>query len=162
MQLAWFDRDVTILLQGVEQAENVLLATVSGIEFSLEQQWQQWGSNLSYTWLDTENRASGLKLERRPENTLNWRGSYTANHWSAFVTADYQSATYQGADWFTGDPFPDAPAHTVWGLGLSYTLTPELTLRAKVANLTDKNYYNSRGYATAGANFGLSVSYIVH
>lgn len=161
MQLAWFDRDVTNLIQGVEQAENVLLATASGIELSVVQQWQQWSSNFSYSWLDTKNRSNGFKLERRPENTINWRGNYTANSWSAFLTADYQSATYQGADWFTGDNYPDAPAHTVWGLGLSYVITPALTLRAKVANLTDKTYYTSRGYATAGSHFSLSVSYIL-
>ncbi|MBV2128026.1 TonB-dependent receptor domain-containing protein [Arsukibacterium indicum] len=161
LQLAWFDRQVTNLIQGVELAENVLLATVQGIEFSLARQWQQWHSNFSYTWLDTKNRSNGLKLERRPENTVNWRGSYTADRWSAFITADYQSATYQGADWFSGDAFPDAPAHTVWGAGLGYSISPQLTLRARLANLTDKQYYTSRGYATAGANFSVSVSYIL-
>mgnify|MGYP003633762092 CR=1 FL=1 len=161
LQLAWFDRKVTNLIQGVEQAQNVLLASVSGLEFSLRQQWQQWASNFSYSWLDTENHSNGFKLERRPENTVNWRGSYTANNWSAFLTADYQSATYQGADWFTGDKFADAPAHTLWGLGFSYAISPRLTVRGNLANLTDKQYYTSRGYATAGANFALSVSYIL-
>jgi vitamin B12 transporter len=159
--LAWFDRDVTNLIQGIERAENVLLASVKGVEFRLAQQWQQLASELNYSWLDTKNRSSGLPLQRRPENTLNWRGNYIANNWSAFFTADYQSATYQGADFFSGDSYPLAPAHTVWGLGLSYTITSEFTLRAKMANLTDKQYYTSRGYATAGANFGLSVSYIL-
>ena len=161
LQLAWFDREVTNLIQGVELAENVVLATVSGLEFSLLQTWQQWSSNFSYSWLDTANRSNGFKLERRPENTINWRGSYTADNWSAFITADYQSASFQGLDWFSGDAFPEAPAHTLWGLGLSYDITPQLTLRARLANVTDKDYYTSRGYATAGANFGLSVSYIL-
>ena len=161
LQLAWFDREVTNLIQGVELAENVVLATVSGLEFSLLQTWQQWSSNFSYSWLDTANRSNGFKLERRPENTINWRGSYTADNWSAFITADYQSASFQGLDWFSGDAFPEAPAYTLWGLGLSYDITPQLTLRARLANVTDKDYYTSRGYATAGANFGLSVSYIL-
>ncbi|WP_214000166.1 TonB-dependent receptor [Arsukibacterium sp.] len=161
LQLAWFDREVTNLIQGVELAENVVLATVSGLEFSLLQHWQQWSSNFSYSYLDTENRSNGMQLERRPENTINWRGSYSADKWTAFISADYQSASYQGADWFSGDPYPDAPAHTIWGLGVSYTLSPQLTLRARLANITDKDYYTSRGYATAGANFSLSVSYIL-
>ncbi|MDX1676503.1 TonB-dependent receptor domain-containing protein [Arsukibacterium sp.] len=161
LQLAWFDRKVTNLIQGIEQAENVLLATVKGVEFSLRRDWQHWSSNVSYSWLDTQNRSNDRKLERRPENTLHWRGSYTADSWSAFITADYQSATYQGADWFSGEPFPDAPAHTVWGAGLSYVFSPKLTFRARLANLTDKQYYTSRGYATAGANFRISVSYIL-
>ncbi|KKO44145.1 TonB-dependent receptor [Arsukibacterium ikkense] len=160
VQLAWFDRDVTNLIQGVEQAENVLLARVTGLEFSVSRHWQQWASQLHYTWLDTENRQTGLQLERRPENTLNWRGSYTADQWSGFITADYQSATYQGADWFTGDSFANAPSHTVWGVGVSYALSNEFAIRAKIANLTDKHYYTSRGYATAGTHFGISFSYI--
>jgi vitamin B12 transporter len=159
-ELAWFDRDVTnLILAGEDQAENVLLATVQGIEFSVKQQWQQYGSQFTYTWLDTENRTSGKKLERRPENTINWRGSYDADKWSAFVTADYQSATYQGADWTTGGDRPDAAAHTLWGVGASYTVSPALTLRANVDNLFDKDYYTSHGYTTQGTNFGLSLSY---
>ena len=158
-QLAWFDRDVTNLIQGTERAENVRLATIQGFEFSLMQQLQQFSSRFSYTWLETENGTTGKKLERRPENTVNWRGSYDADKWSAFITADYQSATYQGADWLTGEDHPYAPAHTVWGLGASYTVSPALTVRAKVDNLFDKNYYTSHGYATAGSNFGISISY---
>ncbi|PKM20633.1 MAG: hypothetical protein CVV11_03820 [Gammaproteobacteria bacterium HGW-Gammaproteobacteria-15] len=48
---------------------------------------------------------------------------------------------------------------TLWGIGASYTVSPALTLRAKVDNLFDKDYYTSHGYATQGTNFGLSVSY---
>lgn len=159
VQLAWFDRDVTNLIQGVEQAENVLLATIEGIEFSVEQQWQQFSSTFAYTWLDTENASTGKMLARRPENSINWRGSYGADKWSAFVTADYQSSTYQGMDWATGADLPLAPSHTVWGLGASYAVTAALTVRAKVGNLFDKDYYTSDSYTVAGTNFGISLSY---
>lgn len=159
VQLAWFDRDITNLIQGLERAENVLLAKIEGVEFSIQQQWQQFSSNLAYTWLDTEDTSSGNMLLRRPENSINWRGSYDANQWSAFVTADYQSTTYQGADWYTGLDYPQAPSHTLWGLGVSYALSAELTLRAKVDNLFDKDYFTNYGYAAAGTNFGISLSY---
>jgi len=154
-QLAWFDRDVTNLIQGVERAENVLLATISGVEFSVQQQWQQFSSNLAYTWLDTENQSSGLKLERRPKNTLNWRGSIVEDKWSAFITADYQSSTYQGMY----ASVANLGGFTLWGIGADYQLTPALTLRAKLENLFDKNYQTSAGYTTAGANVGISLRY---
>ncbi|HEX5791713.1 MAG TPA: TonB-dependent receptor, partial [Rheinheimera sp.] len=159
VQLAWFDRDVTNLIQGVEQAENVLLATIEGVEFSLKQQWRQFNSQFAYSWLDTENSSTGTKLARRPENTLNWRGSYDADKWSVFITADYQSETYQGIDWVTGLDLPQAPTHTLWGVGGSYVVTDALTLRAKVDNLFDKDYFTSHSYATAGTTFGISLSY---
>jgi vitamin B12 transporter len=154
-QVAWFDRDVTNLIQGVEQAENVLLASIKGLELSIKQHWQQFGNDFSYTWLDSENHSTGLKLERRPEHSVNWRGSYQQDSWSAFITADYQSSTYQGA--FA--PVANLGGFTLWGLGGSYQLNDQLSVRAKLDNLLDKDYQTSAGYTTAGINFALSLSY---
>ncbi len=153
--LLWFDRDVTNLIQGVERAENVLLATISGVEFRCSSS----GSSLAVIWptlrLDTENKSSGLKLERRPKNTLNWRGSIVEDKWSAFVTVDYQSSTYQGMY----ASVANLGGFTLWGIGADYQLTPALTLRAKLENLFDENYQTSAGYTTAGANVGISLRY---
>ncbi|MBZ9611971.1 TonB-dependent receptor domain-containing protein [Rheinheimera maricola] len=155
LQFAWFDREVTNLIQGVEQAENVLLASIRGIEFSLSQQWHQFHSQLAYTWLHTQNRSTGLKLERRPEHTLNWRGSYDSDTWSVFVTSDYQSETYQGA--FA--PVANLAGFTLWGLGGNYQISSAFVLRVKLDNVFDKRYQSSAGYATAGANFGISINF---
>lgn len=156
-ELAWFKRDITNLIQGVDRAENVRLAQVQGLEFSLQQQWQALHSHLAYTWLDTENLSTGLKLERRPEHTLNWRGSYQAEQWSLFVTSDYQSETYQGA--FAS--VANLGGFTLWGLGSSYQLSAQFTVRAKLDNLFDKHYQNSAGYNTAGVSAMVSVSYLL-
>ncbi|MEO3678632.1 TonB-dependent receptor [Rheinheimera sp. FR7-31] len=154
-QVAWFDRDITNLIQGVEQAENVLLASIKGLELSIKQRWQQLGSDFSYTWLDSENHSTGLKLERRPEHSINWRGNYQQDSWSVFITADYQSSTYQGA--FA--PVTDLGGFILWGLGGSYQLNDQLSVRAKLDNLLDKDYQTSAGYTTAGINVAISLSY---
>ena len=75
------------------------------------------------------------------------------------MTADYQSTTYQGMDWATGADLPLAPSHTVWGFGVSYMVNTALTVRARVDNLFDKDYYTSDSYTVAGTNFGISLSY---
>ena len=156
LTVSGFDREVTNLIQGIEQAQNVVLAKISGAEVVLAQQWQAVSSQLAYTWLDTENAATGNMLERRPQHTINWRGNYDAGNWSLFVTADYQSETYQGA--FA--PVTELGGFTLWGIGGGYQLSDSLTLRAKVDNLLDKRYQSSAGYATAGVNFGISLSFI--
>ncbi|WNO61403.1 TonB-dependent receptor domain-containing protein [Rheinheimera sp. MMS21-TC3] len=155
LELSWFQRDVTNLIQGIKQAENITLSKIVGIELSMVQQWSKFTNEIAYTWLDTKNVSTGNKLERRPENTLNWRLSYAADDWSAFVTADYQSATFQG------DFAPEAnvSSFTLWGLGASYQLSSKLSLRTTVNNLFNKQYQTSAGYATAGANVKLSLSY---
>lgn len=160
ISLAWFNRDVTNLIQWViTQPENVANADIEGVELSIAYQWQQWSQSFAYTWLDARDKSDDTRLLLRPENSINWRGSFSADSWSAFITADYQSRTQQPFDWSTGTNFPDAPAHTLWGVGASYAVSPALTVRGKVDNLFDKNYYTSHGYATQGTNFGLSVSY---
>ena len=155
LSVAWFERDVTNLIQGVEQAENVLLASIEGVEFGIEQRWEQYQSSFAYTWLDSRNETTGYKLERRPEHTLHWRGSYQADSWSAFITTDYQSSTYQG-------PYASVAnlgGFTLWGLGSQYQLTQKLAVAAKVDNLFDKRYQTSAAYNTAGVNFGVTLRY---
>lgn len=160
ISLAWFNREVNNLIQWVvTQPENVAKADIAGIEFSLAYQWQQWSQSLAYTWLDARDKSNDTRLLLRPENSINWRGGFNADSWSAFITADYQSRTRQPFDWASSSNFPDAPAHTLWGLGASYTVSAALTVRAKVDNLFDKAYYTNHGYATAGTNFAISISY---
>lgn len=158
--VVWFDRDVTNLIQGIEEAQNVVLATVAGIELTWHQQWQQFDSNIAYTLVDSEDKSNGEKLLRRPKHTINWRGSYHSDSWSAFITYDYQSKTTQGFNWDTMTDYPQAGGFSLWGAGASYAISNSLTVRANVANLLDKNYYTSVGYATPGTNVGLSISYI--
>jgi vitamin B12 transporter len=111
---------------------------------------------LAYTWLDSENHSTGFKLERRPEHSVNWRTAYTATDWAVDVTMSYQSETYQGA--FAA--VADLGGFTLWQLGGSYQLTPALKVRATLDNLFDKQYQSSAGYATAGMNWRLSISYV--
>lgn len=160
-QLVWFDRKITNLIQGIQQAENILLAEIKGVEFSADIALGDFAHSFAYTWLDTEDKATGSRLQHRPENTINWRSSYHADALSVFVTADYQSRTYQGADWLSGAPYPEAPGIILWGIGGSFQFSPKLQFRAKVDNLFDKNYYTIREYRTAGTTFGLSLSYIL-
>ena len=161
LSLAWFNRDVTDLIQFVvSQPENVAQADIQGIELSVDYQWQQLSQSLAYTWLDARDDSTNLRLLLRPENSVNWRGSYAAGDFSAFITVDYQSRTRQPFDWSTGANFPDAASFTVWGAGFGYQLSDELVVRAKVDNLFNKDYYTNHGYATAGVNVGISLSFI--
>lgn len=158
VQLAWFESDVDNLIQfdtATYLPENIEQAKISGIELAIQADIAGIQQNFAYSWTDTENTLTGLRLARRPEHTINWRAEHSWNNLSAFVSADYQSNTYQGqyaVNEYLG-------GFILWGIGASYTVSPALTLRAKVDNLFDKDYYTSDGYTTAGTNFGLSVSY---
>lgn len=158
-ELVLFDREVTNLIQGSEQAENVLLARVRGAEYSAQWQLASWQHQLGYTWLDARDEQNQQPLQRRPKHSLNLRTSWQGEHWQAFATLDYQSSTFQGLDFTTMTNYPDLGGFTLLGLGASYQLTPAWQLRAKLDNLTNKNYQTSIGYDTAGRTLGLRLSY---
>ena len=154
-----FDREVTNLIQGLEQVENVRLATVRGAEYSLAWQQANWHHQLAYTWLDARNEQTNEPLIRRPKHSLNLRTQLQHEQWSAFATLDYQSSTFQGFDWSSNANFADLGGFTLLGIGGSYQLNPAWQLQLKLDNLTDKTYQTSIGYATAGLTVGIRVRY---
>ncbi|MEE2024721.1 TonB-dependent receptor domain-containing protein [Alkalimonas mucilaginosa] len=159
-ELVLFERDVTNLIQGGEQAENVLLATVRGAEYSLGMTQDSWQHQLAYTWLDSRNEQSGEPLQRRPKHSVNVRSGWHGESWQWFATLDYQSATFQGFDWNSNANHPDLGGFTLLGVGASYQLTPQWQLSAKLDNLSNKTYQTSIGYATAGRTLGIRVRYL--
>lgn len=157
VQLAWFENDVDNLIQldANYMPQNIEQAKISGIELAIQADVAGIEQSFAYSWTDTENTLTGLRLARRPEHTINWRAGHSWNKFSAFVTADYQSNTYQGpyaVNEYLG-------GFTLWGLGGSYQLNDQLSVRAKLDNLLDKNYQTSAGYTTAGINVAISLSY---
>ena len=158
LQLAWFKQDVDNLIQfdfATYTPQNIERAKISGVELSVDLRWDSLEQTISYSWLDTENTLTGQRLARRPEHNVNWRLTQQWQQLSAFVTADYQSDTYQGE--YASSPY--LGGFTVFGVGGSFALSPALSLSAKVDNLFDKHYQTSSGYETAGVNFGLSLQY---
>lgn len=158
-ELVLFDRELTNLIQGTEKAENVLLATAKGVEFSFAIQHAAWQHQFGYTRLDARNEQSKQPLVQRPKHSVNLRSSWQHEQWQAFTTVDYQSATFQGLNFDTMIDHPDLGGFTLLGLGASYQLTPQWLVQAKLDNLTDKQYQTVIGYATAGRNFGLQLRY---
>ncbi|MDP4534605.1 TonB-dependent receptor [Alkalimonas collagenimarina] len=158
-ELVFFDREITNLIQGLDQVENVRLATVRGAEYSLGIQQANWQHQLGYTWLDARNEQSNEPLIRRPKHSVNLRTQLQLQQWSGFATLDYQSATFQGFDWNSNANYPDLGGFTLVGIGGSYQLNPSWQLRLKLDNVTNKVYQTSIGYATAGRNLGLRLSY---
>lgn len=158
-ELALFEREVANLIQGVVQAENVLLAKIRGLETQLHWQQQQWSTQLAYTWLDPRNLQTQQPLLQRPKHSLNWRADWQFHNGQLFATADYQSKTFQGFNWNTMRDFPELGGFTVFGFGASFQLHTDWLVQVKLDNLLDKQYQTISDFATAGRTFGVQVRY---
>lgn len=158
-ELVVFNRDVTNLIQGTEQAENVRLASVRGLEYSVQVHHANWQHHASYSWLDARNDLTNEPLIRRPKHTLNLRTQFHYEQWNTFVTLDYQSSTFQGFDWGSNANFDDLNGFTLLGIGGNYQLNSAWQLQLKLDNITNKTYQTSIGYATPGRTVGIRLRY---
>lgn len=156
LDVVLFKRDLTNLIIGGETASNTLLATIEGGEFTAGFDLLGTSQNLSYGYLNGKDEKTGLKLVKRPAHKLSWNNSKKWQDWTFSSHALYQSRSFSGKTW-DGQLQPELGSYLIWNLGLAYQLQPDITLRAKVDNLFDKEYQTNLGYRTAGVEFGLSV-----
>ncbi len=134
--------------------ENVNEAQVSGVEGEFFAQWQGWEAALALEYLDPENETNGKRLPRRAKQRLSFD-----------LKRAFHRFTF-GARLFAEGKRYDNVANTIKVGGFAtvdllaeYRLGKHLTLRAKVANLLDKEYQTINTYNSFERNFFLSFHY---
>ena len=112
---------------------------------------------VAYGWTDARDRISGERLLRVPEHaaatTLGWSGERLSA--ALTVRAESDQADSDGLAGVTREGFVTA------NLSGSYVLTEQVTLTARIENLTDEAYQQVFGYGEPGrsAYFGLRLRY---
>ncbi len=161
LDVVLFDRDLTNLIIGGQNVSNVLLATVEGGEVTAGFELLGSSQNFSYGYLNGKDEKTGLKLVKRPAHKVSWNNSKQWQDWTFSSHALYQSRSFSGKTW-DGKLQPELGSYLIWNLGLAYQWQPNITVRAKVDNLFDKEYQTNLGYLTAGVEFGLSVQVLAY
>ena len=158
LQLDWvlYDRDLTNLIVGGENANNVLLASIEGGELTTSFDVLGTEQAISYGYLNGKDEKTGLKLVKRPAHKVSWNQSKQWQDWTFSSHALYQSRSFSGKTW-DGKLQPELGSYLIWNLGLAYQWQPNVTLRVKIDNVFDKEYQTNLGYRTAGIDLGLSV-----
>ncbi len=143
--------------------ENVEEALVQGLELSAQVNLsEQFRLSGNYTYLDTEDKATGLELEGRSRHStfakLDW---FPTQDWSTFVSANYRSKEVIG---FTGDDAEYREGYTLFNLGANYQLNEMLRFRAGIKNITDEaieDELSQSGYVIEPRTFyvGMSASF---
>ena len=134
--------------------ENVNEAQVTGMEGELFVQWGGWNAMFAMEYLDPGNQTTGNRLPRRAKKRL-----------SLDLIRDIGRFTF-GARLFTeGNRFDNALNTIKVGgfitvdLSAEYRLNDHLAVRARVANLFDKDYQTVDTYNSFDRNFFLSFHY---
>jgi iron complex outermembrane receptor protein len=140
----------------VDQKVNIDKARYQGFEFNLGTKFLPHNDlNLSYTYLDAENRSSDRTsdyLEERPKHKLYVSDLFEVNEWvSLFGKVSWYSKQYY-EDWDTGE-WKTLSGFVTADAKVMVTLKKYLTLEGGVKNIFDENYELSPGYPREGRTF---------
>jgi vitamin B12 transporter len=137
-------RDLILFDPVVSRPVNLHEARIRGLEVEWTALWQAWRMGSALTHLQHENLAEGTSLPRRPDTTLRLDLDHQTQDWSYGGTLTGQTHSF------------DDPANTlrISGFGLldlrtAYHLSPRWTLRARLANVLDREYTTALHWSSA-------------
>ena len=157
-QVNIFQTKIKNLITGQRAASNLKSATIKGIEFELNKQWEDLSLLFNMEYLDTRNDETNKFLDGR-----------------ARVSANIELVKYFDKAFYTFDVSGEhgrfdsdmkLPGYAVFGLGFGYHVSDNFEISARIDNLTDKDYttniarkdpYNP--YKNEGIRFELSTKY---
>ena len=154
-----FDADYTNLINfgPTFQFENIQAARARGVELGAMRRYGPLQLDLSYTWLDTEDEATGQELLRRPRHSGSIAFDYDAARYSAQLVVAHKGVRDDVTDLF---PFGTVrnDAFTTVDVTVHYQLGA-LRPYVKLENLTDEKYEEVFGYPSGRRRAMVGVRY---
>ncbi|MDY7093475.1 MAG: TonB-dependent receptor [Acidobacteriota bacterium] len=159
--LALFDQEVEELIQFDSVTfvnVNIGQAESRGAELALRWSRRDWAAELTGTYLDSEDRATGESLLRRPEESASLRVAWRPGPWTLQVLgryvgerADVDPITFGRT---TNDSYTTVDLTARWDIGWFEPY-------ARVLNLADEDYQEVLGFPAPGRTFvgGVAVGF---
>src|SRR5690606_5436235 len=140
---------------------NVNEARIRGVELSTGFEWDGWRGDAALTLLDTEDRETGNRLQRRSGKTLRLDLSKRVGTWDFGGTVVAEGYRYD--DRSNNDRLP---GFATLALRAGWRFAPDWSTRLTLANVLDKEYTTARydgqndlDYIAAGRSAMLTVRY---
>lgn len=129
---------------------NVDKATMEGLELSSEFNALSFTHQFNFTYLDAKDDTTGAKLPRRPARSVNYTLSRQWDKLTLLASMRYRSSR-PTISYFNST----MGGFTVFDLSANYQVVDNLTLSARIDNLTDKHYLTAAtGFAANGQLLG--------
>jgi vitamin B12 transporter len=141
------------------QTDQTAEAEITGIEFNVDTEVAGWALSLSASVIDPENKSNGKLLRRRAEQSMSFDADYGFDKVTVGFTLRSES-----------NRFDDAAntvrlgGYTTSAIRASYCINDEWAVKAKVDNLTDKEYVTASSfglgnYRSVGREVMFTVAY---
>ncbi len=136
---------------------NIGDAVIKGVEATASFDTGPFSHQISYDFVDARNGQTNDVLLRRAKQQVKYELDWQVEQIDWAVTYHYLGQRYD-TDYNTYQTVKLGGV-SLWDLAASYPVTDHLTVRARIANLFDKDYETVYGYATPGREYFLSGSY---
>lgn len=100
-----------------------------------------WHVRMGYTFLEAEDEATGLRLTRRPRNSLD------ASTWFEPIAGLTVGVGVRGVYDSMDTTTSEAAGYTIWRVFSSYDIGSNLSIKLRAENLLDKTYDEVLGYS---------------
>jgi vitamin B12 transporter len=139
--------------------ENVQRANANGVEVAASRHAGAFDVALSYTFLKTEDAATGDELLRRPKHSGSLSLGYSAGAYDAELVVTHQGARADITDLF---PFGTVNAEAFTSADVTLrTHIGALAPYVKLENLTNARYQEVFGYASSGRRAVAGLRYTI-
>jgi len=112
----------------------------------------------AYTYLHTEDKATGEPLLRKPKHTFSGFAAYTHKRFTLSVNMTYVGKR-SDLDYSAWPPEKDNPGFNTYDFSLMVPVYKGLSLFGKITNVFDREYQEMIGYPTPGRRFELGLKY---
>jgi vitamin B12 transporter len=166
IELSWYETDYQNLIEwgfnaanGFFEPSNVDQAKIQGGEITFSLNVDNINNRLSLAHVDAKNKATGMQLIRRPHFTVFYELLYQGNNWDVALELNHQGKR--------NDIGGQLRAYTLTNVSFSYEVSENIQVRAKVNNLTNKDYIqaaawpgpNEAAYPGADRGYSLALDY---
>ncbi|GBE41363.1 vitamin B12 transporter BtuB precursor [bacterium BMS3Bbin09] len=155
VSLTYFNQDYKDLIEWIETPpgswqyvpQNIAESTVRGIEAgAVVKISESLTASSFYSYTDSEDKATGHRLQRRPLDKLNVTLDYSDGPASVMASYTYVSKVYESVS------VGNLPSYILVDLSGSYKLNNNLKIFGRVDNLFNQHYEVAGGYGTPGAS----------
>lgn len=133
-------------------------ATLRGVTFSVDRQFETLLVKASYDYTDPKTEPDNKRIVRIARHVFNLNLSHEAGPWQYYgelkLASDREDRAIRSSD-----PNIELGGYGLLNAGLSRKVNQELSVSARLNNITDKTYSLANGFTTPGRNLFVSANW---
>ena len=143
--LAFFNNNIENLIQynsATFASDQTAEVEITGLEFNVNTEVSGWTLSLSGAVIDPENKSNGKLLRRRAEQSMTFDAGTNLNGVAIGISVRSESHRYDDAA-----NTVRLGGYTTTAMRASYRINDNWLVKARVNNLTDKNYVTASSFS---------------